>query len=51
MMEGVRAAPSRKIGVLKKALEAAVEQGEVPSHPGAEVYIAFRRENAGRFGL
>ena len=51
MMKAFGLPPSRKIGELKKALEAAVEKGEVPSHQGAEVYIAFLRENAGRFGL
>jgi poly(A) polymerase len=43
--------PSRKIGELKKALEAAIDAGEVPSHQPAETYLAFLRENAGRFGL
>ncbi|MDI3290858.1 HD domain-containing protein [Polyangium sp. 15x6] len=43
--------PSRKIGELKKALEAAVDSGEVPSHQCADVYLAFLRDNAGRFGL
>ncbi len=43
--------PSRRIGELKKALEACVDQGEVASHQPAEVYIAFLRENAARFGL
>lgn len=43
--------PSRRIGDLKKALEAAVDTGEVPSHQEAEVYLAFLRDNAARFGL
>ena len=43
--------PSRKIGELKKALEAAIDTGEVPSHQCSDVYLAFLRENAGRFGL
>ncbi len=43
--------PSRRIGELKRALEAAVEAGEVPSHQEAVVYLAFLRENAARFGL
>jgi poly(A) polymerase len=43
--------PSRRIGELKKALEEAVDKGEVPSHQPAEVYLAFLRENAARFGL
>ena len=43
--------PSRRIGELKKALEEAVDSGEVPSHQGPEVYLAFLRDNAARFGL
>lgn len=43
--------PSRRVGELKKALEEAVESGEVPPHECSEVYLAFMRENAGRFGL
>jgi poly(A) polymerase len=51
MMKVFGLPPSRKIGELKKALEAAVDQGEIPSHQPVEVYIAFLRENAARFGL
>lgn len=51
IMRGFGLAPSRKIGELKKALEEAVEAGEVPAREEAEVYLAFLRENAGRFGL
>jgi poly(A) polymerase len=43
--------PSRRVGEVKKALEDAVDKGEVPSHQPAETYIAFLRENAARFGL
>jgi poly(A) polymerase len=43
--------PSRRIGELKKALEDAVDAGDVPSHQESDVYIAFLRDNAGRFGL
>jgi len=43
--------PSRKIGDLKKALEAAIDTGEVPSHECADVYLDFLRTNASRFGL
>jgi poly(A) polymerase len=43
--------PSRRIGELKRALEQAVESGEVPSHQDSDVYIAFLREHAARFGL
>ena len=43
--------PSRRIGELKKALEALVESGEVAPHQPVEAYIAFLRENAARFEL
>jgi poly(A) polymerase len=43
--------PSRRIGELKKALEQAVDAGEVPSHQPCEVYLAFLRDNAARFGI
>jgi poly(A) polymerase len=43
--------PSRRVGEVKKALEEAVDRGEVASHQPAEAYIAFLRENAARFGL
>ena len=43
--------PSRKIGDIKRALEAAVDSGEVPSHQPSEHYVEFVRANAARFGL
>ena len=43
--------PSRRVGEIKRALEQAVEAGEVASHQESEVYIAFLRENASRFGI
>jgi poly(A) polymerase len=43
--------PSRRVGEIKKALEAAVEAGEIAPHQGAEVYIAFLKERAERFGI
>lgn len=43
--------PSRRIGELKKALEDAVLAGEVAPHQDSEVYVAFLRQNASRFGL
>jgi poly(A) polymerase len=43
--------PSRRIGEIKRALEEAVEAGEVASHQEADVYIAFLREHAARFGI
>jgi poly(A) polymerase len=43
--------PSRRIGDLKRALEEAVEKGEVPPRLESEAYLAFLRENRERFGL
>jgi poly(A) polymerase len=51
MMKAFGIPPSRKIGDLKRALEGAVDTGEIASHQPAEFYIAFLRENADRFGL
>jgi poly(A) polymerase len=51
MMKAFGIPPSRRIGELKKALEEAVDSGEVASHQPAEFYLAFLRENAARFGL
>jgi poly(A) polymerase len=41
--------PSRKIGEIKKALEAAIDSGELASHEGTEFYLTYLRENAARF--
>jgi poly(A) polymerase len=43
--------PSRKIGELKKGLEAAVEAGEVEPRLPAEAYVEFVRTNRERFGI
>jgi poly(A) polymerase len=43
--------PSRRIGELKKALETAIDTGEVASHQCSDVYLAFLRDNAERFDL
>ncbi len=51
IMQAFGLPPSRRIGELKRALEEAVEAGEVTSHQEADVYIAFLREHAGRFGI
>ncbi len=51
MMKAFGIPPSRRIGELKKALEAAVEAGEVISHQDSAFYLAFLRANAERFGL
>jgi len=43
--------PSRLIGTIKKALEDAIEAGELISHQPAEFYVEHVRTNAKRFGL
>jgi poly(A) polymerase len=51
MMKAFGIPPSRRVGDLKKALEAAVEAGEIAPHQPSEAYLAFLREHAARFGL
>jgi len=51
MMRAFGLPPSRKIGEMKKALEAAVEAGEIAPHQPAEAYVEFIRANRERFGL
>jgi len=43
--------PSRKIGDIKRALEAAVEAGEIPGQQESEFYVQFLAENKARFGI
>jgi poly(A) polymerase len=43
--------PSRKVGDVKRALEEAVESGEIPPQQPAEVYVEFVRSNRERFGI
>jgi len=43
--------PSRKVGDVKRALEAAVDAGEVEPRQEAEAYVEFLRANRERFGL
>jgi poly(A) polymerase len=43
--------PSRLIGDLRRALETAVEAGELPAGQPAQVYIDFVRDQPARFGL
>ena len=43
--------PSRKIGDIKRALEAAIEAGEVLDGQESAYYVSFVTENRGRFGI
>jgi poly(A) polymerase len=43
--------PSRRVGELRRALELAVEAGEVAPGQEAAVYIEFARSQPARFGL
>lgn len=43
--------PSKKLGDIKRALEAAVEAGEIPGQQESAFYLQFLAENKGRFGL
>jgi len=51
IMEAFGLPPSRLIGTIKRELELAVEQGEVPAHEPCDFYVQFVRENKERFGL
>jgi poly(A) polymerase len=51
MMKAFGLPPSRKIGDLKRALEACIADGEIASHQPSEFYVAFLRENAARFEI
>lgn len=51
MMKAFGIPPSKRIGELKKALEEAIEQGEIASHQESEAYVAFLQERRERFGL
>ena len=43
--------PSKKLGDIKRALEAAVEAGEIPGQQESAFDLQFLAENKGRFGL
>jgi poly(A) polymerase len=51
MMRAFGIPPSRKVGDLKKALEAAIETGEIEARLPAEAYVEFVRANRERFGI
>lgn len=43
--------PSRLIGEIKRALEGAVETGEIQAYQPSEYYVNYVGENRGRFGI
>jgi poly(A) polymerase len=51
LMQSFGLPPSRQIGDIKRALEAAVEQGELQGHQESEYYVTFVAEHRERFGL
>jgi poly(A) polymerase len=51
LMETFALPPSRLIGEIKRALEAAVDQGEIEGHRESEYYVSYVGEHRDRFGL
>ena len=51
IMEAFGIPPSKRIGDIKRTLEAAVEAGEIPAEQESEFYVQFLAENRARFGL
>lgn len=51
IMESFAIPPSRLIGDIKRALEAAIDAGEIPACRESEFYVQFLAENRARFGL
>jgi poly(A) polymerase len=51
IMESFGIPPSKRIGDLKRALEACVDSGEIPAEQESEYYVQFLAENKERFGL
>ncbi len=43
--------PSKQLGDIKRALEAAVEAGEIPARQESGFYVEFLAENKARFGI
>jgi poly(A) polymerase len=50
-MEKFELPPSRLIGDIKRALEAAVDAGEIEARLESEAYVEFVAQNKQRFGL
>jgi poly(A) polymerase len=51
IMQAFGIPPSKRVGDVKRALEAAVEAGEIPSHQESDFYVQFLAEQRARFGL
>ena len=51
LMVSFKLPPSRLIGDIKRALEGAIESGEIEARLESEAYVAFVAENKARFGL
>jgi poly(A) polymerase len=51
LMQSFKLPPSRLIGDIKRALEGAIESGEIEARLESEAYVAFVAENKARFGL
>ncbi len=43
--------PSPQIGVIKRELDKAIEEGQIAPHMPIEAYVAFIESNRGRFGV
>lgn len=51
LMQTFKLPPSRLIGDIKRALEAAVDNGELEAHRESDYYVQFVAEHRERFGL
>jgi poly(A) polymerase len=51
IMQAFGIPPSKRIGDIKRALEAAVEAGEIPAEQESEFYVQFVAEHRARFGI
>lgn len=51
IMRAFELPPSRKVGEVKRALESAVESGEIAPQQQSDAYVEFVRANRARFGI
>lgn len=51
IMDAFAIPPSRRVGEIKRALEAAVEAGEIPAQQESGFYVEFLAKNKARFGI